>query len=360
MELLIADKSPVLGYGIAVAVRDQLFIHGGIPVRTTDTSPPSNSCHIFDCTKQVWKDLTSPKVPALSFHAAFVTSDRFVHLVGGWNGKSRSSCVYIYDMQESIWLPTCKTIGFPNGAGNPGKSRVGMADKAAFSGLSGHTAAPIADGGCLITGRLGGLQTQRRSGCVLTLIPVAFPSVYRYEVLAETIQSRSGHTCTLVKEPKKACVLLGGRDQDVVELLHYGGLLIDHTADPIAISDDDGRQYHRTPLLRPPSRRYHIAVPVYDRHGIGRGVLMHGGESFASTAKGPTRQGPAAVVLSTDPRKAARGTGMTQPVYGLDECEETMPRLTGHQAVRIQDKIFIVGGFGDQWQPNRHLYRLAV
>lgn len=117
METVLADNSPALGYGVAVAVQNKIFVHGGIGARTAEISPPSNSCHIFDCDKQIWLNLTTPTSPSLSYHCAYVTSDRYVHLVGGWNGKFRSSCVHIYDVQESRWLSTCKTIGFPNGAG---------------------------------------------------------------------------------------------------------------------------------------------------------------------------------------------------------------------------------------------------
>ncbi|ESN99600.1 hypothetical protein HELRODRAFT_125934, partial [Helobdella robusta] len=82
--------------------------------------------------------------PALSYHASVVLQDRYLVLIGGWNGKSRTSDLNIYDGAQEKWLP-CETHGFPIG-----------------SGLSSHTANLLSNGKILVVGREGFLKTQRR------------------------------------------------------------------------------------------------------------------------------------------------------------------------------------------------------
>ena len=60
--------------------------------------------------------MRTPGSPALSHHCAVAIDDRYMLLIGGWNGRLRTPDVWAYDAQEDRWLPM-KTSGFPEGGG---------------------------------------------------------------------------------------------------------------------------------------------------------------------------------------------------------------------------------------------------
>ena len=101
---------------ITVVWRDKLVVHGGL---MSSKSPPLNSLATWSPTEnngkvqymtenenenvtenktendaQVQEMLTKTKGPSLSHHAAALVQDDLLLLVGGWDGKARSSKVW--------------------------------------------------------------------------------------------------------------------------------------------------------------------------------------------------------------------------------------------------------------------------
>ena len=52
-----------------------------------------------DLSSGLWSELRAPNAPTLSHHAGLVIEDRYLLLVGGWNGQRRDTNVYVYDAQ---------------------------------------------------------------------------------------------------------------------------------------------------------------------------------------------------------------------------------------------------------------------
>ena len=100
---------------ITVVWRDKLVVHGGL---MSSKSPPLNSLATWSPTEndgkvqymaenenktenddQVQEMLTKTKGPALSHHAAALVQDDLLLLVGGWDGKTRSSKVWLFSLE---------------------------------------------------------------------------------------------------------------------------------------------------------------------------------------------------------------------------------------------------------------------
>ncbi len=80
--------------------------------------------------------------------------------LGGWDGKSRTTGIHIFDTKSGRWLPSALAEpflrGFPKGGG-----------------LSGHALIPIETKNnaikALVIGREGSLRMQRKTGCQFIL-----------------------------------------------------------------------------------------------------------------------------------------------------------------------------------------------
>ena len=137
------SAGPSVAHHTGAVINEALYIHGGI--LKTGSTDPTNQLSRFDPTSNAWIDLTSDQSPHLSHHAGVVIGDYWI-LIGGWNGRARTSDVSVYDVINNRWIDT-KTDGFPSGAG-----------------LSSHSAVLLTNGEVLVIGREGSLRTQRRSG----------------------------------------------------------------------------------------------------------------------------------------------------------------------------------------------------
>ena len=103
---------------ITVVWRDKLVVHGGL---MSSKSPPLNSLATWSPSEndskvpyraenenktendaQVQEMLTKTKSPSLSHHAAALVQDDLLLLVGGWDGKARSSKVWPFSFLLDI------------------------------------------------------------------------------------------------------------------------------------------------------------------------------------------------------------------------------------------------------------------
>ena len=116
---------------ITVVWRDKLVVHGGLmsskgpPLNSLATwSPTENDSKVQYMTEngnktendaQVEEMLTKTKGPSLSHHAAALVQDDLLLLVGGWDGKARSSKVWHFSFYIRHYIIWCELInkGFP-------------------------------------------------------------------------------------------------------------------------------------------------------------------------------------------------------------------------------------------------------
>lgn len=111
----VTDRSPKAAHAAAAVANGHVFLHGGIKVKDSDS--PSSALWRFEPATESWTQLKVADGPRLSHHGAFVTDDRFLNFVGGWDGAARTSCVHTFDSKHETWLPVAQAAGFPLGGG---------------------------------------------------------------------------------------------------------------------------------------------------------------------------------------------------------------------------------------------------
>nr|KAG5691363.1 hypothetical protein BaRGS_033412 [Batillaria attramentaria] len=171
-----------------------MYVHGGVEQK--DGKQPSNALHKLDLSTGMWSRIQTSGSPALSHHCALAIDDRYMLLVGGWNGRLRVPDVFAYDAQENQWLPIA-TAGFPEGAG-----------------LSSHTASLFSSGEILVIGREGSLRTQRRHGSAFLLSGNVQSGKFKYSEYSHEVSSRSGHSATFLGSK---LYIIGGRSDNLLE-----------------------------------------------------------------------------------------------------------------------------------------------
>lgn len=90
----------------------------------------------------IWNEVRAPNSPTLSHHACIPLAEKYIVLIGGWNGKARTSSIVVFDTVKEEWIYP-KVTGFPEDAG-----------------LSSHTASLLSDGSIIVIGREGTLRMQ--------------------------------------------------------------------------------------------------------------------------------------------------------------------------------------------------------
>ena len=177
----------------SAVVGDGIYIHGGLDAENKVLS----SLHRFDTSLKIWSVVeTNPSrphkrsskmpaleacsAPGLSHHCALAYEHRFILLIGGWNGKKRTSDVFLFDTDDLLWNKIAVFGDIP-------------------VGLSSHTANQVSRNEILIIGREGGVHTHRRSGDAFTLNPIT--GEYRQAMYG--VDSRSGHTSSLIRSSCK-------------------------------------------------------------------------------------------------------------------------------------------------------------
>lgn len=254
----ISTGGPSLCFHASAIVRDALYIHGGVTDRLS--SEPSSNLWKFDFSSSSWAQIESPGSPRLSHHTAVTQHDQYLILIGGWTGKSRTAEVRIFNCLEEKWFMP-KTAGFPVGAG-----------------LSSHTATSLQDGNIMVTGREGGLRTQRRAGSTFRLSGDASRRgcSFQYSDTSVGMASRSGHTAAPLTRNQLA--LIGGRSDSLLEYLLRVPVAVQaypELSDKLSVLTKKMQ-----PATKPPGgRKNHVSVSTGDV------VVVHGGETFDGKAK---------------------------------------------------------------------------
>lgn len=277
---------------------NNFYIHGGIEKK--DGKIPTNRFYCLD-SSMTWNEITSPTCPSLSHHAAVELGNRYLVLVGGWTGKTRTSNVYVYDTEKKFWsFPT--VTGFPEGGG-----------------LSSHTATHMDNGVILVLGREGGLRTQRKHGSGFLLHGSPDNKQFTYSEYTQATSSRSGHTANVAAS---TLFIIGGRDN---ELLEYKSSFKSVVTDKGATEKFIEVAQKLKPLEKYPSgRKNHVTV-------TGQGALLiHGGETFDGKSKEPVGD---MFILTAKPIK-------------MYKVGTTDINRAGHVCGTVDGKIILHGGVG--------------
>ena len=183
------DPPPPRSFHTSTPVGEGIYIHGGLD---NDNHILSNM-YRFNTNTKHWtkveaRDSSLRKKPAglaslqpceepcLSHHCAINYKNEYIILIGGWNGKKRTSGVFVFEISSLTWYTMDLSGEIP-------------------VGLSSHTVNFVSEDEVLIVGREGGIHTQRRSGDAFTFNL----RTGEYRQAAFGVDSRSGHAACMVK-----------------------------------------------------------------------------------------------------------------------------------------------------------------
>ena len=255
---VLAPLGPAVSHHVGVIVANYFYIHGGIDKKGSTT--PLNGLHRLDISGggELWEVVRSAGSPALSHHAAVVLEDRYLLLVGGWNGQKRCADVSVFDTIDENWI-CMKTSGFPVGGG-----------------LSSHTVTLLTDNSMLVIGREGSLRIQTRNGNAYLLHGSITSRSYVYSECPQDVASRSGHSSHGVG---KNLFIYGGRSDNLIEA--HGN--VNPVTTSCALIKELITITGRMNVMRkvPSSRKHHAAVCS------NRAIVMHGGETFDGRSREP-------------------------------------------------------------------------
>ena len=316
---VVSSSGPALCFHACSVVEDALYVHGGVTDRLS--SEPTSALWKFNFSSVTWSQIDSPGSPRLSHHAAVTQHDRYLILIGGWTGKSRTPEVHIFDCLEQKWYD-CRTEGFPAGAG-----------------LSSHTATLLRDGSIFVTGREGGLRTQRRSGSTFRLSGDAAKScVFRYSDNSMGMASRSGHTAVPLTRDQLA--IIGGRSDNLLECIGRVPVVI--STHPELSTKLSALSEEIKPSAKPPGgRKNHVSVSTGDM------VVVHGGETFDGRAKASVSD-----IWVLDTRGGC--------LRWMRVCSGNAVARAAHGVWVAEDAIFIHGGFDERGKTSSEVIKLDL
>lgn len=252
----VVPLGPELAFHTGCIIKNCLYLHGGIT--TQGSTHPSGKFHRLNLSQQIWEVVHTSGSPTLSHHACIALNDRYVLLIGGWNGKSRTGTLYAYDTAANVWLCP-EQSGFPRDAG-----------------LSSHTANRLGDGSILILGREGSRRTQRRTGNAY-LLQGSVEKGFTFSEYSRSTTSRSGHTTHIVGSK---LYVIGGRDDNLLEF--QNGFSDGSIGPASSLKTLKTLSKELRPMSKLPcGRRHHVSMCGPDI------IFVHGGETFDGRSREP-------------------------------------------------------------------------
>ena len=308
-------------YHSCSVIGNTIYVYGGL----SEGKIVLNEMHVYDVSTNNW-NLVEPKrtgantaihrsaVPfpawrlcqahSLSHHTANVITNRFILVVGGWNGHKRTADVYCFDTNESTWFCIPVSGDIP-------------------VGLSSHTSVVISSTETLIIGREGGVRTQRRFSGAFKL---NFETGKYIEAPFHT-SSRSGHTANFINvrgNKDTSLIILGGRKSGGYEIV--GSVQTFNSQTGTFANENMVSLVRHCCVCEEPSGRQHLqAIELNSRY-----LLFYGGETWSGVRNNVTNE---VFILGTYRMKW----------YQVPVDDQT-PRLVGHSACIIGEKILVVGG----------------
>ena len=298
-----------------------LYIFGGI----TEDRAVLSDMYKYDISTNSWTEIKNrvpsssqsrplvssgfPKgrlctAPSVSHHTATVVRDRFILIIGGWNGRKRCADIFCFDTAEQFWRHIPESGDVP-------------------VGLSSHTATLISSKDILIIGREGGVHTQRRFAGAFYLNYEAG----KYSEAPFHASSRSGHTANLIPiraSKETHLFVFGGRKSGGYELIGSWSKI--EQTDPTFPKQRIVDLLGKSTVCDEPSGRQHAQAVELDR----KYLLFFGGETWSGVRENVTND---AFILETDKMR------WYKLPFGGD-----VPRLVGHSMLGAGEKIFVFGG----------------
>ncbi|GFO09938.1 kelch domain-containing protein 9-like [Plakobranchus ocellatus] len=300
---VVVPLGPKAVFHVGAIIRGSIYIHGGI-LSVGSTQPSDQFYKLSVGISTMWEKVRTPGSPARSNHSAVVVDDRYLVLIGGWDGRKRIPDIHVYDVQEDIWFPV-RHFGFPDGAG-----------------LSSHTANLLASGDILVVGREGSLRIQRRHGNAYILSGSIQRREYTYKEYSREVTSRSGHTADIIDNN---IYIIGGRNDKLLEKaggFRKGSLSSCSILSTILEKIESNSQSAMSKL--PCGRKNHISA------ANERCIVVHGGETFDGRSREPV--GEMFLIY------------LRSPTY-FYKLDTTHVSRAGHVCLVMNDKVFFHGGF---------------
>lgn len=312
-----APLGPTAAFHVGCIVRGSLFLHGGIT--NLKSTVPSNQFYRLDPHTTTWQQIRTPGSPSLSHHACTVADNRYILLIGGWDGKKRCADVNAYDVQEDEWLHMAHS-GFPEGAG-----------------LSSHTASALNNGEILIIGREGSLRIQRKHGSAFILSGCVDSRKFKYREYCNNVISRSGHTADVISN---SVFIIGGRSDNLLEKASGFKPNLQQRCSLLTKLMDLIQSGGHSPMSKLPcGRKNHVTV--CDE----KCILVFGGETFDGRSREPV--GEMFLISLASPTS----------FYKLNTS--ALGRA-GHVSCVLDDVIICHGGFSGRGLVNSDLYQLRI
>ena len=315
---VVVPLGPKAAFHVGAVIRGSIYIHGGI-LAVGSTQPTDQFYRLSLGASTMWEKVRTPGSPARSNHSAVVIDDRYLLLVGGWDGRRRVPDLNAYDVQEDVWFPV-RHAGFPDGAG-----------------LSSHTANLLANGEILVVGREGSLRIQRRYGNAYILSGNIQRREFVYKEYSREVTSRSGHSADIVDN---YIYIIGGRSDKLLE--KAGGF---RSRDPLActvltdILDRIEAKAQGAMSKLPCGRKNHITA-VNERC-----ILVHGGETFDGKSREPVGE---MFLIS-----------LQSPTY-FYKLDASPVGRAGHVSLVMRDKVLFHGGFSGRSCVHSDLCQLQI
>lgn len=299
---VLLPAGPARAHHVGSVIDNVFYIHGGVTKYGEIT--PSNKLFRLELSNMIWNEVREPGSPALSHHACVALDNRYMVLIGGWDGLKRTSAICAFDTQDQKWL-SLQDKGFPEGAG-----------------LSSHAVSVLTNKDILVVGREGCLKTKtnRKHGTAYLLSGSVEKGTFTYNKISDNTGSRSGHTCNAVDG---VMYIIGGRVDELLEC-HDGYTSVE----PIGTlnSNFSAISKYLQPLTRLPNgRKNHVTI------GGKNSFIIHGGVTF----DGRSRTAVDDMFLI-----------ITKPEFGIYKIGKSSVCRAAHVCVNMGDRVIFHGGVG--------------
>ncbi|XP_062895206.1 kelch domain-containing protein 9-like [Mobula hypostoma] len=304
-------------------VGDRLVVYGGMRSAEPREGPLGDAVILGAGSLAVERVVSGG--PARSHHGTAVLQERWLLVVGGWDGKRRLAGLQALDLAGYETEP-----GFWSQLKQEQHSQAPV-------GLSGHSVTKLSEQRLWVVGREGGVRTQRRFASIFQLQVDMQHGCYRYEEQASRTASRSGHSATLCRRGCRGkatfqLLLFGGRNTPGFEVAGHWkeGVVKSQQPSPQGlvgkfsslIADEVVTPGSPTP------RRHHSTVQV------GPFTLLHGGESFNKAIDTICSD-----LYIYDTRSCA-GQWFRFPASDVEL------KRVGHRMVVLGEQLCVIGGLG--------------
>ncbi|XP_068107547.1 kelch domain-containing protein 9 isoform X2 [Hyperolius riggenbachi] len=318
---VIQDASFARAFHTCTPIRGKLYLFGG--VKSGDPKEhPLGDMVTFDLEEKTVNVSAPQGTIRRSHHDAVSLEDRWLCVVGGWDGSQRLASVISYDTENAKWVTWAE--------GTSSSPPVG---------LSSHTSTKVSDNEICVVGREGGVRMQRRYASVYTLRVDARSKTYTYKEEGMHAASRSGHSAFLLKTDTNngkrvsySLCVFGGREASMPDVVgHWSRDKVQENAEPCPPLTERLTQLVGTKGAKraePKGLRHHSCSMV------GPFVVVFGGETLSKSRDavcndlyvGDTRCTPISWFHFPG----------TDPQY----------KRVGHRTCLLNDCLYLVGGFG--------------